>query len=117
MTPRPKQPMSAACGAGAPWFARLSALLGYAVPAGLLGDPVQGLTHYLRQGPFHLLLLTLLVSPLASLLAPGQLIKLRRPSGSGAPPGRPCTSWSGWGWILCVRLGADWRRAGENAAS
>ena len=25
--------------------------LGYAVPAGLLGDPVQGLTHYLGKGP------------------------------------------------------------------
>ena len=56
--------------------------LGYAVPAGLLGgDPVQGLTHYLGKGALHLLLLTLLVSPLAKRWRQGQLIKLRRPLG------------------------------------
>ncbi|MNF84992.1 Sulfoxide reductase heme-binding subunit YedZ [compost metagenome] len=79
--------------------------LGYAVPAGLLGgDPVQGLTHYLGKGALHLLLLTLLVSPLAKRWRQGQLIKLRRPLGLW------CAAWAGLHFMVWLGLDLqfDW---------
>ena len=79
--------------------------LGYAVPAGLLGgDPVQGLTHYLGKGALHLLLLTLLVSPLAKRWRQGQLIKLRRPLGLW------CAVWAGLHFMVWLGLDLqfDW---------
>ena len=79
--------------------------LGYAVPAGLLGgDPVQGLTHYLGKGALHLLLLTLLVSPLAKRWRQGQLIKLRRPLGLW------CAAWASLHFMVWLGLDLqfDW---------
>lgn len=83
--------------------------LGYAVPAGLLGgDPVQGLTHYLGKGALHLLLLTLLISPLAKRWRQGQLIKLRRPLGLW------CAAWAGLHFMVWLGLDLqfDWRLIG-----
>ncbi|MGY3886855.1 protein-methionine-sulfoxide reductase heme-binding subunit MsrQ [Aeromonas aquatica] len=83
--------------------------LGYAVPAGLLGgDPIQGLTHYLGKGALHLLLLTLLVSPLAKRWRQGQLIKLRRPLGLW------CAAWAGLHFMVWLGLDLqfDWRLIG-----
>ena len=45
------------------------------------GDPVKELIHYYGMGALRLLLLTLLISPLASWLSFGQLNRLRRPLG------------------------------------
>ena len=76
-----------------------------AVPGGLLGgDPVQGLTHYLGKGALHLLLLTLLVSPLAKRWRQGQLIKLRRPLGLW------CAAWAGLHFMVWLGLDLqfDW---------
>ena len=73
--------------------------LGYAIPAGLLGgDPLQGLTHFLGKGALHLLLLTLLVSPLAKRWRQGQLIKLRRPLGLW------CAAWAGLHFMVWLGL-------------
>ena len=83
--------------------------LGYAVPAGLLGgDPVQGLTHYLGKGALHLLLLTLLVSPLAKRFRLGQLMGLRRPLGLW------CFTWALLHFMVWLGLDLqfDWRLIG-----
>ncbi|MEG0008746.1 MAG: protein-methionine-sulfoxide reductase heme-binding subunit MsrQ [Aeromonas sp.] len=83
--------------------------LGYAVPAGLLGgDPVQGLTHYLGKGALHLLLLTLLVSPLAKRWRQGPLIKLRRPLGLW------CAAWASLHFMVWLGLDLqfDWHLIG-----
>lgn len=83
--------------------------LGYAVPAGLLGgDPVQGLTHYLGKGALHLLLLTLLISPLAKRWRQGPLVKLRRPLGLW------CAAWAVLHFMVWLGLDLqfDWRLIG-----
>ena len=70
-----------------------------AVPGGLLGGSGAGADPLSGQGALNLLLLTLLVSPLAKRWRQGQLISCAARSGSGAPRGPVCISWSGWGWI------------------
>lgn len=54
----------------------------FALQRGVLGgDPVEELIHFFGIGALRLLLLTLMVSPFATLLNFGQLNKLRRPLG------------------------------------
>ena len=67
------------------------------------GGSGPGLTHYLGKGALHLLLLTLLVSPLAKRWRRGQLVAAP-PSAPGAPPG-PSLHFMVW---LGLDLQFDW---------
>lgn len=82
----------------------------YAIDQGLLGgDPVKELIHFLGLGALRLLMLTLLVSPLASALSFGQLNRLRRPLGLW------CFAWGSLhlcAW-LALELAFDWSLFGS----
>ncbi|WP_250462159.1 protein-methionine-sulfoxide reductase heme-binding subunit MsrQ [Microbulbifer litoralis] len=77
----------------------------FAIQQGALGgDPVEALIHFLGLGALRLLMLTLLVSPLASSLSFGQLNRLRRPLGLW------CCVWAllHFGAWLAFELAFDW---------
>lgn len=82
----------------------------FAINQGLLGgDPVKELIHFLGLGALRLLMLTLLVSPLASGLSFGQLNRLRRPLGLW------CFTWASLHFFtwLALELGFDWSLIGS----
>ncbi|MFC6635699.1 protein-methionine-sulfoxide reductase heme-binding subunit MsrQ [Microbulbifer taiwanensis] len=81
-----------------------------AIDRGLLGgDPVKELIHFLGLGALRLLMLTLLISPLASGLSFGQLNRLRRPLGLW------CFAWASLHFFtwLALELGFDWSLIGS----
>jgi len=82
----------------------------FAINRGLLGgDPVKELIHFLGLGALRLLMLTLLVSPLASGLSFGQLNRLRRPLGLW------CFAWASLHFTawLALDLALDWSLIGS----
>lgn len=82
----------------------------FAINRGLLGgDPVEALIHFLGMGALRLLMLTLLVSPLASGLSFGLLNRLRRPLGLW------CFTWASLHFFtwLALELAFDWSLIGS----